>query len=315
MDAYIFLDHLYYLVIRENLSSESGGELAAESIVTNFHSGTPYLSTELNFRPYLLPSGNNSSIRMSKEKAFLFLSDVKYRVLNNKSVQKILKNTIQVQDNIRVYSEFIHSFSQYGEDLAIDGILGCKKDGFFIDIGANDPTILSNTKRFYDRGWSGINIEPDPRIFAKIIKERPRNINLNIGIGPSNQISPFYLLSADTLSSFDIHDARRNCRVHHEKIIEQVNIQMLPLVDIFRRYVKDINVDFMSIDVEGLELVILKSNDWEKYRPKIILIEFCYDMTEIVSFLSENDYRLVFKNQINGIFLDTGSKTDEIQIS
>ena len=242
---------------------------------------------------------------MSKKTAFLLLSDFKYRVFNHKFIQKIYKNTLQVQDNIRVENDLTHSYSQYGEDLVIDGILGCKANGFFIDIGANDPMILNNTKRFYDRGWSGINIEPDPRAFNKIIQERPLNINLNIGIGPSNEISPFYLLSADTLSSFDIHDAKRNCRIHHEKIIETVNIHMHPLVDVFCQYVKDSDVDFMSIDAEGFEMAILKSNDWERFRPKLILIEFCYDTAEIISFLNENAYRLVFKNQINGIFLDT----------
>jgi len=80
------------------------------------------------------------------------------------------------------YRRYLKSSSQYYEDLIIDRLLNHKKNGIYLDIGANDPDILSNTKRFYDRGWSGVNIEPDTELYNKLLKHRSRDINLNIGI-------------------------------------------------------------------------------------------------------------------------------------
>ena len=77
------------------------------------------------------------------------------------------------------------SYSQYGEDLVLDAVMGCASKGFFVDIGANDPISLSNTKRFSLRGWTGINVEPNPLSLARIVKDRPHDINLNCGVGSS----------------------------------------------------------------------------------------------------------------------------------
>ena len=74
------------------------------------------------------------------------------------------------------------SFSQDYEDLIIDKLLGNKATGTYLDIGAFDPTDLSNTKRFYDRGWRGCNVEPDPVRFQKFLQARPDDINLNVGL-------------------------------------------------------------------------------------------------------------------------------------
>src|SRR3989344_293995 len=81
-----------------------------------------------------------------------------------------------------VYRLFIfkllqNSYSQQGEDLIIDKLLVGKKKGFYVDVGAHDPVRFSNTKRFYDKGWSGINIDPNPWLIKKFQKQRDRDIN------------------------------------------------------------------------------------------------------------------------------------------
>jgi FkbM family methyltransferase len=203
-----------------------------------------------------------------------------------------------------VHNTLINSYSQYGEDLVIDGIIGYKSTGFYVDIGANDPTNLNNTKRFSDRGWKGINIEPNPVLFKKLGEQRPGDINLNIGIGPSTQESPFYMVSADTLSSFNEADAERNCRIFNERIIEIMNIHMQPLAVVFETYCTGKDIDFMSVDVEGFELEVLQTNDWGRYRPYLIVIEINNNTNEILSYLKKNDYALIFRNHTNGIFVD-----------
>jgi len=79
-----------------------------------------------------------------------------------------------------------NSYSQNSEDVLIDRLLGNKKTGFYVDVGAYDPSRLSNTKRFYKNGWTGINIEPDPRKIEKFYKLRARDLNLNVGVANKN---------------------------------------------------------------------------------------------------------------------------------
>lgn len=224
-------------------------------------------------------------------------------------VQNFFRPAQETQPTPIINSEIINSFSQYGEDLVIDGIFGNKSEGFFIDIGANDPLIFNNTKRFYDKGWSGINIEPNPLLYKRITEQRIRDINLNIGVGQINQKIPFYLISADTLSSFNKDDAERNCSNFNEKIINVITIPMVTLTEIIASYAKGRSIDILSIDVEGYEMEVIKGNDWTQYRPKLILIElgFNTDTFEIFTFLRENGYELVFRNHVNGIFINIRS--------
>ena len=85
------------------------------------------------------------------------------------------------------------SYSQYYEDLILYlAFFGIKK-GFYIDIGANDPEIISVTKAFYLNGWNGINIEPLPDKFNSLVKMRPKDINLNIGVGKEIGYSNLYV--------------------------------------------------------------------------------------------------------------------------
>ena len=115
-------------------------------------------------------------------------------------IYKIIKKKIDKEIFI---SKKLLSFSQYHEDIFVDVILKCKNNGSYVDIGANHPTDLSDTKRFYDRGWRGINIEPNPSLFTAFQGDRIGDINLNLGVGNTTGILPFYVMSASTLSSFD----------------------------------------------------------------------------------------------------------------
>lgn len=137
------------------------------------------------------------------------------------------------------------------------------------------------------------------------MEQRTRDINLNLGIGMDACELPFYILSADTLSSFSYNDAKHNCRVFRERIVETVNIPIQPISYIFNKYVREKKIDFLSIDVEGYELRILQNNNWDKYRPNVILIELHNSTRDILAYLEKNNYNLVYKNSTNGIFVDT----------
>ena len=172
-----------------------------------------------------------------------------------------------------------HSYSQYGEDLIIDAILGIDRP-FYVDIGANHPKHLSNTYRFYRRGGTGINVEPDPSAFPDLATARPSDINLPIGISVTSGTLPFY------------------------RLLQIIQVPIETLAVILERHRPKGSIDFISIDVEGYEIEILKSNDWSRFRPTVVVLEINRNQTSLLEYMGQLDYVLVMNNGTNGIFLD-----------
>ncbi|MCL4338840.1 FkbM family methyltransferase [Patescibacteria group bacterium] len=199
------------------------------------------------------------------------------------------------------------SYSQYFEDLELDKAFKNKTLGFYVDVGANDPRILSNTYHFYLKGWRGINIEPDTDLFTKLEKYRKEDINLNIGIARRRGKRKFFNISAPTLSTFSEITAIRS-ESEGYKINEIKYIDVIPLSQILDKYLVNGKVDFFSIDVEGYESEVLRSNNWRKYRPEFIIIEINRSGKEIKSFLESKMYRQIFENGTNAIFRDNNLK-------
>lgn len=192
---------------------------------------------------------------------------------------------------------------QYGEDIILDRLMGNPSGGFYVDIGANDPNKFSNTRRFYDRGWSGINVEPNPVKLRDICAWRRRDVNLNIGIGPNPAVLPFYVIDPDTLSTFDrkvaeiaVSDGFRLSRT--------IDVQVVRMDDVIAQHGEERDIDFMSIDVEGFEVPVLSSNDWSRYRPRFVMLEVNRAEAEIDAFMSGVGYRDIFSNGTNKIYAD-----------
>lgn len=194
------------------------------------------------------------------------------------------------------------SYSQYGEDLIIDAILG-KKQPFYVDVGANHPKSLSNTYRFYLRGATGINIEPDPSAFPALATARSSDINLQVGIGALESMLPFYRMSASTLSTFKKSDADFYLKDGY-KIVETIPVPIRPLASVLAEHRPQGGIDFMSIDVEGFETEILASNDWTRFRPTVIVLEINRNEQNLLEHMRRLEYILVVNNGTNGIFLD-----------
>lgn len=164
------------------------------------------------------------------------------------------------------------TYSQSGEDIILNILLDNKKDGLYIDIGANDPKKFNNTFFFYKKGWSGINIEPNSEKISLFNKKRKRDLNLNFGVGTINADLNFYNFKEDTLSTFSKDVADDYIRMGYE-VLDVKKMKVLPLKTIFDRYLNNKNIDFLSVDTEGNDLDVLKSNDWSRYRPHFLIIE------------------------------------------
>lgn len=175
------------------------------------------------------------------------------------------------------------SFSQHGEDIIVRNILALKgiKKPFYLDIGAHHPYFLSNTALFYLNGARGINIEANPDLMSEFSKERPEDKNLNIGIGEKEEELNFYIFHDTTLSTFSKSEKKKydeiflNTNNVKYKLKEERVIRVLPLSQFIREN-KVLNIDFLSLDVEGLDYQILSSiGSVENFKPKVICVEAC----------------------------------------
>lgn len=210
-------------------------------------------------------------------------------------------------------SPIFNSFSGINhEDLLIDYLLSFKKNGFYIDIGANDPNFPGNTKRFYLKGWRGINVEPQKKPYLNLLKYRPNDINLNIAVDVKSGTSALYELpNRNDGSSLNPIMAKLTSIWNKNSKIIKTTARTISLAELFKRYVKNKTVDFVSIDTEGTELAILQSNNWVKHRPKLLIIEIVhFDRDEIINFLKKKRYVLIYTNETNGIFIEKSFKNN-----
>ena len=205
------------------------------------------------------------------------------------------------------------AFAQCGEDMIMDHVfnsLGIKQPSY-IDVGAYSPFRFSNTAYFYKRGSQGINIEANPDLYRHFPISRPRDINLNIGIGPKAGKLDFYIVNPPTLSTFSKSEAKR-----YEKegasIAQVVPVKVETFKTVLDKYAGGKMPDFLSIDAEGVDYDILTSIDFAKSRPLIICIEtISYSRTgngvkdtKLINYLTTRGYLLYADTNINSIFVD-----------
>lgn len=213
----------------------------------------------------------------------------------------ILKGQNITRDNIH--------FSQEGEDIILDKIYIDQKDGFYVDVGAHHPSKLSNTYKYYLRGWNGINIDAMPGSMEAFLKVRPKDINLELGVSETEGELPFYVFEQPTLNTFDEKTAKEHERTRGVTIKKVVKVKTFPLNRILDQYLKDgQQIDFLSIDVEGFDYQVLLTNNWEKYTPKVILVESIGAsiedilQSEIYKYLTSKGYLFISKTFHTNIF-------------
>jgi len=224
--------------------------------------------------------------------------------LLRKSIRRVMSGCKEPAPPTYMIDPSIGSFSQYQEDLIIDSILGCKKEGFYVDVGANHPQLLSNTKRFYDKGWIGINIEPNPLMFDLLQKERKNDINLNIGVGNEKREMQYFLLDPDQLSTFNSQAAKRSIESRRATLEKIMTVPVSTLGEVLDSYAAGRSIDFMSIDVEGFEEEVIAGGDWKRFRPSLLMMEIAHSSNSLFDIMRRINYRLVYANGLNGIFID-----------
>lgn len=199
------------------------------------------------------------------------------------------------------------SYSQNLEDVMLWRALGEYKNGFYIDVGACDPVADSVTKAFYDSGWRGINIEPMAKAYSLISENRPRDINLNIAVDAVSGVKEFY--SVDEGNGLSTAVAEYASAYKDEgRVVKSVSVQTRTLAEVCNTYVNQ-EINFLKVDVEGGEASVLKSADFTKFRPWIILVEATRPNTQIPShdewesIILEASYRFVYFDGLNRFYV------------
>ena len=188
----------------------------------------------------------------------------------------MIKNGItRIKRIIRPLCDLSHSFSQEGEDGILCAFFAERTSpGFYIDVGAHHPARFSNTFRFYKMGWRGLNIDPLPGAMKLFEKFRPRDINLELAIAADSKVLKYYMFNEPALNTFDAMLAKERNGLKQNKLIKTRNVRSRPLREVMEEYLAEVpSIEFLSIDVEGFELEVLKSNDWSRYRPEVVLAE------------------------------------------
>lgn len=207
------------------------------------------------------------------------------------------------------------SYSQKGEDLIVDFVFKVLKieKPTYLDIGTNHPIKINNTYLFYKKGSRGVCVEPNPRLCKLIKKKRARDICLNAGISSEQKdITNYYMMSSDVLNTFSKKEADELIKTTNQTILNVVKIPLIPVEKVINKYFDGKTPNFISLDTEGYDLKILKSINFEKFRPEIICVEtLTYTEnnteekeTEIIDFMAKKDYYAHANTYINTIFVD-----------
>lgn len=217
------------------------------------------------------------------------------------------------------YKEYL-SFAQAGEDRILRFLFSSMglKQITYLEIGTNNPIDINNTFLFYLGGSRGVCIEPNPMLISKIKNKRPQDICLNVGVTASQKesIMDFYIFDeGDTekgLSTFSKEDAEHVEKTTAVKIAEVKKIPVTNVNDILIKYFSEKVPTLISLDVEGLDLSILKGIDFNRFRPVAICVETVnftvhhkkVKNEEIINFMKSQGYFVYADTGINSIFAD-----------
>lgn len=205
------------------------------------------------------------------------------------------------------------SYSQAGEDVIVDFLfqqIGIQPT--YLELGTNHPRIGNNTYIFYRRGCSGVLVEANPSLVPSIRKLRRRDVVLNVGVSSGEEaVMKYYVFSDPSINTFDATVAREREQSSTVKLLSVMYIQLMSINGIIGKYFTS-TPDFLSIDIEGLDLAVLQSLDIEKHPIPVICAETClYSETlvrekdrSIEKYLASKGYFVFADTYINTIFVN-----------
>jgi FkbM family methyltransferase len=200
------------------------------------------------------------------------------------------------------------SYAQNFEDVMLWRALGRVTHGFYIDVGSQHPDIDSVTRAFYDRGWSGVNIEPVPAFIELLRAARPRDLNLGVALGKGTGEAILHIVEGSGLSTMDPMVAAHYAA--EGQSIYQALVRVRTLAEVCRDHAP-CEIHFIKIDVEHYEREVLAGADFVTYRPWILVIESTRPNSRELSFAAWEHlvigaaYRFVWFDGLNRFYVAT----------
>ncbi len=207
------------------------------------------------------------------------------------------------------------AYAHWGEDLVVSYLLDEKRDGFYVDVGCYHPTLFSNTKLLFDAGWRGVNIDPNPFMIEQYRAARPGDVNLHLALSDSAGAEVDFFIFSDWASSNTASSAfaAEISKLQSVEVSRKIRVRCETLGNIFEQHCNGRSIDFLNVDVEALDLKVLRASDWEKWRPRVLAVEdFEFDFSrpdssKIYGFLVSQRYEMVSRNVYTSIFVSQES--------
>lgn len=206
------------------------------------------------------------------------------------------------------------SFSAWGEDRIIDAWLTIKgvptSSVRFLDVGAAYPVFLSNTYLFYRGGGSGVLVEPDPALGVELVKFRPRDTLLSVGITHTGERSASLIkMSSPVFNTFvpafaekAVEQSKGWADYQRQTITGSVEVKLVSINEVLEQHFSSGDLHVLSIDVEGMDFQILESVDFGKYLPWAICAEAAAPREQFLQLLAPHGYSLVAVTPDNFVF-------------
>lgn len=207
-----------------------------------------------------------------------------------------------------------NTYSQAGEDAILAFLFADKKMSkvSYLDIGTNTPDYCNNTYLLYKKGHRGVCVEADKTLIPIIKEVRADDKIINAGVAVSTQLeADFYIFDIKGLNTFDKKEVEKRQASGTFHVMQVVKVPLISINDIIKDYFESYP-DFISIDIEGLDLEVLKSLDFNKYPVPVICVETC-EFSEnhvrpkdnsISDFILSKGYVVYADTYINTIFVD-----------
>lgn len=200
------------------------------------------------------------------------------------------------------------SYAQNLEDLVLWRALKHVERGFYIDIGAFSPDLDSVTRAFSERGWHGINVEPNPHYLAQLIARRPHDINLGVAVSDFDGHIELHVVGDTGLTTTSTDLADTHSKAGWE--VNRIDVPARTLASLWKDHVPaDQPVHFLKVDVEGHEAAVLRGADWSHNRPWILAVEATVPLTQVPSYedwngiLEEARYDCVYWDGLSRFYL------------
>jgi FkbM family methyltransferase len=194
----------------------------------------------------------------------------------------------------------VNSYSQFGEDVLMWNYFQGKRDGFFVEIGANHPTQNSQSWLFEQQGWKGILVEPLAKNCDLLRQQRPGSRVFHYALGAPEQRGRARLNVAAN------GDAVSGLVVNEGVVVERTEEVEVKTLDEVLAEAGNPKIDFVSIDVEGMELNVLQGFDLARHRPGVLLVEDWLHGLAVHRHLAQHGYRVVKRTGVNNWYIPKG---------